>query len=40
MIESADAIRAAARDKGFSEREVMDVDAHFDWNLFPEEIGE
>jgi DNA polymerase III subunit delta len=33
VIESADAIRAECREKGFSEREVMDVDAHFDWNL-------
>ncbi len=32
VIESADTIRAACREKGFSEREVMDVDAHFDWN--------
>ena len=30
IIESVDAIRSAAREKGFSEREV---DAHFDWSL-------
>ena len=29
--EAADAIRAAARQNGFSEREVLSVDAHFQW---------
>ena len=33
VIESVDAIRSAAREKGFTEREVMDVDNHFDWSL-------
>ena len=30
--EAADAIRAAARTQGFAEREVMHVEAGFDWN--------
>ena len=30
--ELADALRARARDEGYSEREVLDVDAQFDWN--------
>jgi DNA polymerase-3 subunit delta len=30
--EAADAIRARAREEGYGEREVYDVDAHFDWN--------
>jgi DNA polymerase-3 subunit delta len=30
--EAADAVRARARDEGFGEREVFDVDASFDWN--------
>jgi len=30
--EAADAIRKAARDKGFSERQVMHADKSFDWN--------
>ena len=33
VMESADAIRAAARQQGFSEREVMDVETGFDWNM-------
>jgi DNA polymerase-3 subunit delta len=33
LMEAADAVRAAARQQGYSEREVMDVDASFDWNL-------
>ncbi len=33
VMESADAVRAAARSRGFTEREVMDVDSGFDWNL-------
>ncbi|MCW9013349.1 MAG: DNA polymerase III subunit delta [Gammaproteobacteria bacterium] len=32
VMETADAIRAFARSQGFSEREVMDVDTHFEWN--------
>ncbi len=31
LLEAADAIRGAARAAGYSEREVFDVDARFDW---------
>lgn len=31
LMESADALRAAARMQGYVEREVLEVDAHFDW---------
>lgn len=34
--ETADAIRGAARSKGFSERQVFHCDASFDWNLLYE----
>ena len=30
--ESLDALRAAARKQGFSERQVLDADARFDWS--------
>ena len=30
--EAADAVRARAREQGFGEREVFDVDSDFDWN--------
>ncbi|VAW61940.1 DNA polymerase III delta subunit [hydrothermal vent metagenome] len=33
VMESADRIRAEARKQNYTEREVMDVDAQFDWNL-------
>jgi len=33
VMESADRIRAQARKQDYSAREVMDVDAQFDWNL-------
>lgn len=33
VMESADRIRAEARKREYTEREVMDVDAQFDWNL-------
>ena len=33
VMEAADRIRAVARKRDFTEREVMDVDAQFDWNL-------
>jgi DNA polymerase-3 subunit delta len=33
VMECADAVRARARELGFSEREVMDVDNSFDWSL-------
>lgn len=32
LQEAADALRARARELGFGEREVLDVDAHFDWD--------
>lgn len=32
LLEAGDALRARARALGFTEREVLDVDAHFDWN--------
>jgi DNA polymerase-3 subunit delta len=31
-LEAADAIRAAARDKGYAERDVLSVERGFDWN--------
>ncbi len=34
--EAADAIRKAARQAGFSEREVISVDSHFEWHLLAE----
>lgn len=33
VMESADRIRAAARQRDYTEREVLDVDTQFDWNL-------
>lgn len=33
VMESVDRIRAEARKRDYTEREVMDVDAQFDWNL-------
>ncbi len=33
VMESTDRIRAEARKREYTEREVMDVDAQFDWNL-------
>jgi DNA polymerase-3 subunit delta len=32
VIEAADAVRARAKELGYLEREVLDVDANFDWN--------
>ena len=32
VLEAADALRARASERGYSEREVLDVDARFDWN--------
>ena len=32
LQEAGDALRARARESGFAEREVLDVEAHFDWN--------
>ncbi len=33
VLEAADALRARARALGFAEREVLDADSKFDWNL-------
>src|SRR5882724_9047518 len=32
LLEAADALRARARELGHVEREILDADAHFDWN--------
>jgi DNA polymerase-3 subunit delta len=32
VLEAADALRARARELGYSEREVLEVGQHFDWN--------
>ena len=32
LQEAADALRARAREQGYAEREVLDVEAHFDWD--------
>lgn len=32
VLEAADAVRARAKELGYLEREVLDVDAHFDWD--------
>ena len=32
LLEAADALRARARELGYSEREVLDVESNFDWN--------
>jgi DNA polymerase-3 subunit delta len=32
VIEAADALRARAKELGYLERDVLDVEAHFDWN--------
>ena len=37
--EAADAIRARAREEGYGEREVYDVDARFDWNTLSQGIA-
>ncbi|MEQ1637618.1 MAG: DNA polymerase III subunit delta [Methylococcales bacterium] len=37
--EAADAVRSAARGAGFSEREVISVDAHFEWHTLAEAAG-
>jgi len=33
VMEAADRVRANARERDYTEREVLDVDAQFDWNL-------
>ncbi|HET8554988.1 MAG TPA: DNA polymerase III subunit delta, partial [Rhodanobacteraceae bacterium] len=32
VLEAADALRAHAREQGYDEREVIDVEARFDWD--------
>ncbi len=32
LLEAADALRARARELGYTERDVLDADANFDWN--------
>src|SRR6201994_1300989 len=32
VLEAADALRARARALGYNERDVLDVEAHFDWD--------
>lgn len=39
IMETADAIRSACREQGYDEREIFDVDANFDWQLFNEEAA-
>lgn len=39
VLEAADAVRAAAREQGFDEREVLNVAAGFDWNSLLAEAG-
>jgi len=40
VLEAADAVRAAAREQGCSEREVFEVDARgFDWNAFAAQVN-
>lgn len=39
VMETADAIRKAAQRKGFSERDVLNVDAQFDWNVLYDAAG-
>lgn len=36
IMEATDLIRASCKDEGYVEREVFDVDAKFDWQLFSE----
>lgn len=39
MQEAADLVRSHHREKGFSEREVFNVDKNFDWSLFSQSTG-
>jgi len=32
LLEAADALRARARELGYTEREILDAEAHFDWD--------
>ena len=38
-LEAADAVRAAARKKGFTEREVFEAARGFDWSAFRGSLG-
>ncbi|HEX2198881.1 MAG TPA: DNA polymerase III subunit delta [Burkholderiales bacterium] len=38
-LEAADAVRAAARRKGFTEREVLEPGRHFDWSEFQHAVA-
>jgi len=38
-LEAADAVRAAARGRGFSQREVFEPGRHFDWSEFAHAAG-
>lgn len=38
-LEAADAVRAAARKKGFTQREVFEPNRHFDWSEFTHAAG-
>ena len=38
-LEAADAVRAAARKRGFSEREVFEAGRGFDWSSFRGSLG-
>ena len=39
VIEAADVVRAAAREQGYDEREVLTVQAGFDWDSLLTEAG-
>jgi len=39
VLEAADAVRAAARTQGYDEREVLTVQANFDWSTLMSEAG-
>ncbi|MCW8907684.1 MAG: DNA polymerase III subunit delta [Sedimenticola sp.] len=39
MNEAADAVRAAAREAGYSEREILDADSRFDWGRLAAEAN-
>lgn len=38
-MEATDLIRSVCREQGYAEREIFDVDANFDWQLFTEEAA-
>ncbi|MFO1505822.1 MAG: DNA polymerase III subunit delta [Lysobacterales bacterium] len=40
VIETVDALRDRAREEGYSEREVLDVEPGFDWNRLTESVNE